>query len=54
MINIDNEYGVKLAEQTELPIVTLSRLGTTANWHYTKISRDYIGAQVAIRGTGGI
>jgi UDP-N-acetylmuramoyl-L-alanyl-D-glutamate--2,6-diaminopimelate ligase len=54
VINIDNEYGVKLAEQTELPIVTLSRLGTTANWHYTKISRDYIGAHVAIRGTGGI
>jgi len=54
VINIDNEYGVKLAEQTELPIVTLSRLGTTANWHYTKISRDYIGAHVAIRGTSGI
>jgi UDP-N-acetylmuramoyl-L-alanyl-D-glutamate--2,6-diaminopimelate ligase len=54
VINIDSEYGVKLAKQTELPIVSLSRLDITANWHYTKISRDYIGAHVAIRGTGGI
>jgi UDP-N-acetylmuramoyl-L-alanyl-D-glutamate--2,6-diaminopimelate ligase len=54
VINIDSEYGVKLAEQTELPFVSLSRLDTTANWHFTKISRDYIGAHVAIRGSGGI
>jgi UDP-N-acetylmuramoyl-L-alanyl-D-glutamate--2,6-diaminopimelate ligase len=54
VINIDSEYGLKLVEQTELPTVTLSRLDTTASWHYTKISRDYIGAHVAIRGTGGI
>lgn len=54
VINIDNEYGAKLASQTELPVVTLSRLDRNATWHFTKISRDYIGAHVAIRGSGGI
>ena len=54
VINIDDAYGVKLAEQTELPVMTVSRHEQSANWHYASIERDYIGAHVAIRGSGGV
>ena len=54
VINIDSQYGAILAARTELPTMTLSRFDAKANWHFTTISRDYIGAHVAIRGSGGI
>ena len=54
VINIDDSYGRKLQEKTELPVITLSRMSTQANWHYEDISSEYYGAQVAIRGSGGI
>ena len=54
VINIDDSYGRKLQEKTELPAITLSRMSTQANWHYENISSEYYGAQVAIRGSGGI
>lgn len=54
VINIDDEYGKRLADQTELPVVTVSRLDRNATWHYSHITRDYIGAHVSIRGSGGI
>jgi UDP-N-acetylmuramoyl-L-alanyl-D-glutamate--2,6-diaminopimelate ligase len=54
VINIDDAYGARLASMTQLPVVTLSRTNTKANWHFASITRDYIGASVAIRGSGGI
>jgi UDP-N-acetylmuramoyl-L-alanyl-D-glutamate--2,6-diaminopimelate ligase len=54
VINIDDEYGVKLAQQTELPVMTVSRHDHNATWHYVSIARDYVGAHVAIRGSAGI
>ncbi len=54
VINIDDAFGARLATMTELPVVTLSRTDTKANWHFASITRDYIGASVAIRGSGGI
>jgi UDP-N-acetylmuramoyl-L-alanyl-D-glutamate--2,6-diaminopimelate ligase len=54
VINIDDAYGVKLAAQTELPVISVSRHDTTATWHFVSISHDYMGAHVAIRGSGGI
>jgi len=54
VINIDDAYGVKLAAQTELPVMSVSRHDTTATWHFVSISHDYMGAHVAIRGSGGI
>ena len=54
VINIDNDYGVKLAAKTELPVMTVSRHDHKATWHYVSISRDYVGAHVAIRGSAGI
>ena len=54
VINIDDDYGVKLASSTELPVVTVSRHNKGATWHFDSISRDYVGAHVAIRGGAGI
>ena len=54
VINLDDPFGKRLAAQTEIPVVTLSRLDTTATWHYASIASDYVGASVAIRGSGGI
>ena len=54
VINLDDPYGKRLAAQTELPVVTLSRLDTSATWHYASIASDYVGASVSIRGSGGI
>ncbi len=54
VINIDDTYGKRLLKQTELPVVTLSRLDKKATWHYASITSDYVGASLAIRGSGGI
>jgi len=54
VINIDDSYGERLARMTDLPVMTLSRKNTKADWHYVSITRDYLGASVAIRGSGGI
>ena len=54
VINIDDVYGARLAAMTELPVMTLSRTNTKATWHFASITRDYVGAAIAIRGSGGI
>jgi UDP-N-acetylmuramoyl-L-alanyl-D-glutamate--2,6-diaminopimelate ligase len=54
VINIDDAYGLKLKEITELPVMTVSRHDQSATWHYASITKDYVGAHVAIRGGGGI
>ena len=54
VINIDDSYGARLALETELPVVTLSRNQRDATWHFVSITRDYIGASIAIRGSGGV
>jgi UDP-N-acetylmuramoyl-L-alanyl-D-glutamate--2,6-diaminopimelate ligase len=54
VINIDDSYGVKLADLTELPVVSVSRDNQSATWHFASITKDYVGAHVAIRGSGGI
>ncbi len=54
VINIDDVYGARLAAMTELPVMSLSRTNTRATWHFASITRDYVGAAIAIRGSGGI
>lgn len=54
VINIDDSYGQKLKELTELPVMTVSRHDHDATWHYVTILKDYVGAHIAIRGSGGI
>ena len=54
VINIDDAYGIKLAAQTELPVMSVSRYDQSATWHFVSITQDYMGAHVAIRGSVGI
>ncbi len=53
-INIDGEYGERLAQMCEIPTVLISRSQKKADWHYTSITRVERGYEVAIRGSGGI
>lgn len=53
-INIDDSYGAILASKTELPVISLSRTKTSADWHYTVIERGENSTQIAIRGRYGI
>ena len=53
-INIDNEYGARLAAQSEIPFVSLSRSDTSAQWHFTRIHQASSAIELSIRGTGGI
>jgi UDP-N-acetylmuramoyl-L-alanyl-D-glutamate--2,6-diaminopimelate ligase len=53
-INIDNEYGARLATNCEIPVATLSRRASAAQWHFTAIHTIASGAEISIRGNGGI
>ena len=53
-INIDNEYGAKLAGQVVIPTTTVSRSNPVAQWHYTSLVDTAKGFDFSIRGTGGI
>lgn len=54
VINIDDPYGRRLAELTELPIVKLSRHDSRADWKYESVQPHLRGNDVVIRGIGGI
>lgn len=53
-INIDDAYGAKLFESCEIPKVSISRENTKAQWHYVSHQADSMGAQISLRGTGGV
>ncbi len=53
-INIDDDYGIRLFEKAEIPVVAISKSNRKAQWHYDKIESLTNGYDVAIRGTGGI
>jgi len=53
-INIDNEYGARLAAECEIPTVSLSRDNSSAQWHFTRIHQAPSAIEFSIRGTGGI
>jgi UDP-N-acetylmuramoyl-L-alanyl-D-glutamate--2,6-diaminopimelate ligase len=54
LINIDNQYGAKLAQQSVIQSKTISRQQTTADWHYSELHTTSQGFEFAIRGPGGI
>lgn len=56
IVNIDGEYGYRLAQDSEIEVQTLSRTNPKALWHYvhTEPQSNGVGYQVAIRGAGGI
>ncbi len=53
-INIDDPYGVRLSESTELPVITLSRTNRKATWHFIEIDTSAKRVQLKVRGSGGI
>lgn len=54
LINIDDPYGVRLAQSSEIPVRTLSRTSHEANWSYVSAQAHLRGNDVCIRGQGGI
>lgn len=54
VINIDDPYGARLADMTELPVISISRLNPKANWHFVDIVTRNKKIDFKIRGTGGI
>ena len=54
VINIDSQYGSKLASLTELPVISLSRVNTKATWHFAEIEQSGKQVHFKIRGSGGI
>ena len=54
VINIDSEYGKRLANTTELPVISLSRLNPQATWHFAEIDTSGKYIQFKVRGSGGI
>lgn len=53
-INIDDPYGARLAESTEIALCTLSRNDPKADWSYVTAHSHLRGNDVSIRGPGGI
>jgi UDP-N-acetylmuramoyl-L-alanyl-D-glutamate--2,6-diaminopimelate ligase len=54
VINIDSSYGVRLMENSPIPVVTLSRTDSRANWSYVRAEHTKSGYDISIRGVGGI
>lgn len=53
VINIDDLHGSKLADSSEIPVVTVSRSGK-ADWRYEEITHFGATTQVKIRGKDGV
>lgn len=53
-INIDDNYGKELFSASQIPVISLSRVNRTAQWHFERCEIKPRGYAVAIRGTGGI
>jgi UDP-N-acetylmuramoyl-L-alanyl-D-glutamate--2,6-diaminopimelate ligase len=53
-VNIDDSYGKELFNAAPIPVISLSRVNRTAQWHFERCELKARGYSVAIRGTGGI
>lgn len=53
-INIDNSYGERLFNSSEIPAISLSRRDRRAQWHFTEIYPTTSGYDFTIRGRDGI
>ena len=53
-INIDDSYGARLAESTELPVIRLSRSGANSDWSYVSVVPHIKGQDICVRGPGGV
>ena len=53
-INIDNEYGVRLAKEISIPVSTFSLTTKKATWHVDSMTKSHQGWDLRIRGEGGV
>ncbi len=53
-VNIDNEFGARLANENTISTSTLSKTNKKATWYFEKLELENSGYRVAIRGEGGI
>lgn len=53
-VNIDGEYGKRLSEESEIPVLTLSRLNPEATWHFVQVNETTFGSEFIIRGRDGV
>ena len=54
IINIDNDFGLRLFNECEIPATSLSRNNPKASWHFTSIIPTAGGTAFTARGAGGI
>ena len=53
-VNIDNEFGARLAEENTIATSTLSKTNKKATWHFETLELENSGYRAAIRGEGGV
>lgn len=53
-INVDSEYGQRLAGIATVPVTSVSRSNKSATWHFIESTETTTGAEFSIRGSGGI
>jgi UDP-N-acetylmuramoyl-L-alanyl-D-glutamate--2,6-diaminopimelate ligase len=53
-VNIDDPYGVRLLEISQIPISTVSRSNSKADWYYLSHNEVSGGFEISLRGAGGI
>ncbi len=53
VINIDDEYGLKLSKQVNIPTQTVSRNNKNADWYYEKIESKISGFEIEINSRDG-
>ena len=53
VINIDDQYGLKLSKQVSIPTQTVSRDNKNANWYYEKIKPNNDGFEIEINSKDG-
>jgi UDP-N-acetylmuramoyl-L-alanyl-D-glutamate--2,6-diaminopimelate ligase len=53
-INIDDAYGLRLFESSEIANISLSRLNSKATWHFTAITPTTSGYEFTVRGKDGV
>lgn len=53
-INVDSEYGARLAEECPIEVISISRLNKKSIWHYDRIDWTAHGAEISIRGRDGV
>lgn len=54
VINIDDPYGARLANDCEIEVIRVSRNDVSADWHYVSANPQQYGFDVVIRGIGGV